>query len=347
MADPRNGGIESCLKSNPIDEYKKIQINGFEQQIWIRGDDVSNPLLLFLHGGPGHPHMHLAGAETDLLVKHFTVVQWDQRGAGASFVEDIDPKSLTIEQMEEDAIVLVKMLLKRFRQKKIYLLGHSWGSYLGIKVVHDDPDLFHAFVAIGLVTDMISGYQEMKKILLDDVAKRISELGTAGDHGNNKELILNARDKLEKFDIKAIVKARDWNGFIKYYFNPRTELGFPYTLKDLKGYNPHISSKKEIHQYNVHVDKGMKLAENLFFDVLSRRLTEEVKELKVPIFTILGRHDYNINPHAAERFMNRLIAPCKHTFWFENSAHMITFEEPERFQKIMLEQVLHLQGCLK
>jgi pimeloyl-ACP methyl ester carboxylesterase len=333
-------GIHMLTKTNSIDEYKKIRVNESDQQIWIKSNNTSNPLLLFLHGGPGDPHMHQAGAETNLLDNHFIVVQWDQRLAGASYREGADPSTLTIDQMEKDTVEVIRYLLRQFNQKKLYLVGHSWGSYLGAKVAYKYPELLHAFVGVGLVTDMIPAFKEMHRRIIRESSKKIEQL-----KGSDKDKLIKSREKLKKFDIESIKKNKDWNQFLESYFKPRTELGFPYTLKEIKGSNPHISTKEEIKAYEEKNKKGAELATDLFFEVLSRKLTEEVPELKIPIFAILGRHDYNVDPYLAEKYMNNLKAPCKKTIWFENSAHMMTFEEPERFKKIMINQVLDAQGC--
>ncbi len=324
-----------------IDEYTKMRINGVDQQVWIRGNNLSAPLLLFLHGGPGHPHMHQAGSETDLLMNRFIVVQWDQRGAGASYAEGIDSQSLTIQQMENDTITLIETLLKRFNRKKIYLIGHSWGSYLGLRVVNRNPHIVEAFVAVGLVTDMIPAYKMMRQKLIAHAGKIIK----LEKNLQKKKNLIEWKKQLEDFDIEKTIANKDWDGFLKNYFEPRTNLGFPYSLKDIDGHNSHIASEKAIKEYRLQVDKGIKLATGLFFEVLKQEPTKVIKKIEVPILTILGRHDYNTEPISAEKYMKNLRAPCKKTIWFENSAHMMTFEEPEKFKQVMLEQVLNLKFC--
>jgi len=328
-----------------IDEFIKIKINGINQQIWIRSNNPSAPLILFLHGGPGHPHMHQAGAETMPLINDYIVVQWDQRGAGASFSPDIEPKSLTIQQMEDDSISLISELLKKYNRKKIYLLGHSWGSYLGLRIAHKYPEFIEAFVAVGLVTDMIPAYKLMRKNLIKQAAQKIQK--AKKEHNPEKVArFLEAKEKLEKFDIEETVKRADWDYFLKNYFEPRTNLEFPYALKEIEGENPHIFTQEARKEYVTLLEKSMQLAVGLFFEVLKQSPTEDIKEIKVPIFTILGRHDYNIEPNLASQYMDKLIAPFKKTVWFENSAHMMTFEEPEKFKKLMIEEVLNLQFCV-
>jgi pimeloyl-ACP methyl ester carboxylesterase len=125
-----------------------VRIGGVDQYVLIRGSDSSLPILLFLHGGPGMPAMYLAHAFQRELEKEFVVVQWDRRGAGKSYREDIS-NTLTTEQLVADTIELTNMLHARFHRDKVYLVGHSWGTYLGMLVIARHPELYRAYVGIG------------------------------------------------------------------------------------------------------------------------------------------------------------------------------------------------------
>src|SRR5579864_528927 len=131
-----------------IASLERIRIGGVDQYILIRGNDSSLPILLFLHGGPGMPAMYLAHSFQHELEKDFVVVQWDRRAAGKSYREDIS-STLTNEQLVADTVELTNVLRARFHQDKIYLVGHSWGTYLGMLVIARHPELYHAYVGIG------------------------------------------------------------------------------------------------------------------------------------------------------------------------------------------------------
>jgi pimeloyl-ACP methyl ester carboxylesterase len=113
---------------------KPVELNGYPQWLLIRGQDVSKPVLLYLHGGPGEPNMWLAHYTMKELEQHFVCVNWDQRGAGRSLRPGPNPATMTIEQFVNDTIALIELLLARFGQKKLFPLGHSWGSTLAMKV---------------------------------------------------------------------------------------------------------------------------------------------------------------------------------------------------------------------
>ncbi|QQK08780.1 alpha/beta fold hydrolase [Miniphocaeibacter halophilus] len=140
---------------NGISTREKILLNGVEQYIFIVGKNKNNPILLFLHGGPGFPELPLAynnGTDKQLEDK-FTVCYWEQRGAGLSYSSKEDIKKLTVEDIVDDGIELSNYLRKRFNQEKIYLMGHSWGTFLGIKILWEKPEYFKGYFGIGQISD--------------------------------------------------------------------------------------------------------------------------------------------------------------------------------------------------
>src|SRR5438094_3263969 len=145
---------------NGIDEANYVKIGGLEQWITIRGEDRKNPVLLFLHGGPGDATNPWGYAGFRNWLKYFTVVQWDQRGAGRTFGRNgaAAASTITIERMVQDGVELAELLSKRLQKDKILLVGHSWGSILGVFMVKARPDLIYAFVGTGQVADPTRNY---------------------------------------------------------------------------------------------------------------------------------------------------------------------------------------------
>jgi pimeloyl-ACP methyl ester carboxylesterase len=123
------GRTPAIHQPRSVASLERVRISGVDQYILVRGNDASLPVLLFLHGGPGMPAMYLAHSFQRELEKEFVVVQWDRRGAGKSYREDIS-STLTTEQLVADTVELTNVLRARFHQDKIYLVGHSWGTYL-------------------------------------------------------------------------------------------------------------------------------------------------------------------------------------------------------------------------
>ncbi|HEY5220149.1 MAG TPA: alpha/beta hydrolase, partial [Gemmatimonadaceae bacterium] len=149
-----------------IDELKAVEIGGIKQWISVRGNNPANPLLLFIHGGPGSPMMPESWIFQRPWEDFFTVVQWDQRGAGKTFsaANRQADTTMTIDEMQADAEQLIELLLRTYGKKKIFLMGHSWGSILGLKVAQHRPDLLYAYVGVGQVVNgmqnEVVGYQQ-------------------------------------------------------------------------------------------------------------------------------------------------------------------------------------------
>jgi pimeloyl-ACP methyl ester carboxylesterase len=142
-----------------IDKLEAIDINGTMQWILIRSSDALNPILLYLHGGPGHSLIPFAHVATSQLTDRFTVVYWDQRGAGLSYEAGLPEGTLNVRQLVEDTVATTEYLRGRFGKEKIYLLGHSWGSTLGSLAVQEKPELFAAYVGVGQVVNQRSLYE--------------------------------------------------------------------------------------------------------------------------------------------------------------------------------------------
>jgi pimeloyl-ACP methyl ester carboxylesterase len=152
----------ACLNANlgatplRIDSLQAIQINGSKQWVLIRTSDPSNPILLYLHGGPGHSLIPFAHVATSSLTDRFTVVYWDQRGTGLSYEAAFPAETLNLKQLIEDTLAVTDYLRQRFDKEKIYLLGHPWGSILGSLVVQKQPEKFHASIGVGQVVSQRS-----------------------------------------------------------------------------------------------------------------------------------------------------------------------------------------------
>src|SRR5580658_5651757 len=149
-----------------IDELKAVDIGGIKQWISVRGNNPANPILLFIHGGPGSPMMPESWIFQRPWEDFFTVVQWDQRGSGKTFsASGRQPDtSMTLEQMQADTEQLIDLLRQTYGKKKIFLMAHSFGSVIGLRVAQHRPDALYAYVGIGQVVNVVQnetvGYQQ-------------------------------------------------------------------------------------------------------------------------------------------------------------------------------------------
>ena len=296
-----------------IASLEQVKIGGVEQSILIRGKNMSSPVVLFLHGGPGMPAMYLAHAFQRPLEEHFVVVHWDQRGAGKSFYEDIPIETMNVEQFISDTVELTQMLKERFGHEKIYLVGHSWGSYLGMLVAERYPELFHAYIGIGQVADEKSRVNQIQDEFIRQQAQAENNQEALTDLRNNPEA---TREKWLFYYGGELHGAQDFTPLLK------TGLRSPeYSLFDALRIQPGVSFS------------GV----NMKYNAIDGSIMDTITRIDIPVYLFTGRHDYTTPFSLIETYYEQLEAPTKRLVWFEQSAHFPFFEEPERFTEEMLK----------
>lgn len=293
--------------SEAVASLEKIKLGGVDQWVLIRGQDRNKPVILFLHGGPGMPAMFLAHRFQRELERDFVVVHWDRRGAGKSFDAASTADSLRVSTTLRDTIELTELLRQRFAQEKIYLVAHSWGTYLGMLAVRDHPDYYRAYIGMGQLAGTWPEVQAARMEFLKEEAR------TTKDADLSNRLAAGLRDVGEDEIFRH-------GGELHAAHSPwpiiKTGLVAPeYTFMDA-----------------LHMKKGAdRVLREMQPDVEPRPLEGEITELRVPVFFFLGRHDYNTPSQLAADYLERLHAPVKKVVWFEQSAHFPFFEEPARF----------------
>jgi pimeloyl-ACP methyl ester carboxylesterase len=302
---------------NGIDVLQKVELGGVEQWILIRGSNKSNPVLLFLHGGPGSADISLARHFDGDLVKYFVVVHWDQRGAGKSYNSQIPVQSMKRGQFVSDICELTEMLKARFHVPRVYLVGHSWGSEIGVLAASSHPELFQAYVGVGQVVDKAEQEEISYRFALDSARKSgdekaIAELEAIGapPYDSYRKLAVQRR-WLERFGGVS------HNHRITFSQLLKTGLTSPdYSLLDgLRFFRGQEFSERHLWEERLHT--------NLF---------REVPKIDIPVYFFVGRYDYNTPSELTERYYQQVEAPRgKQLVWFENSAHMIPYEEPQKY----------------
>ena len=199
----------AIMSPNGIAEAQFVRIGGIDQWVTIRGEDRANPVLLILAGGPGNSLVPLAPVfrawETP-----FTVVQWDQRGAGKTYGRNGAAEApMTLERMRDDGIELTQWLLAHLQKRKLVIVGHSWGSVLGVLMVRAHPELFSAYVGTGQVV----AKEEKEEILYASLVEKVRSANDADGrarleaigpppYASQQELLVE-RDVSERYDTDA------------------------------------------------------------------------------------------------------------------------------------------------
>lgn len=309
---------------NSIAEKNFVEIKGVRMGMIIKSKDISNPVLLFVHGGPGMPEYFLTEDYPTGLEDYFTVVWWDQRGAGLSYSSDIDKKTMNYNQFIEDTIAITNYLRERFGQDKIYLMSHSFGTSLGIKVAQEAPDLYKAYIGIAQITCQ----PESEKLAYEYMLDYYEEIG-------DKKTLRKLRKT--SYDSKEYGRIRD---SVMHKAGIGTAHNMTSVVKDI--FFRSLANKEYTFAEKINLWKGkifsgsssIKDEENLI------DFRKEILSLDVPVYFLSGKYDYTVNYKMTEEYLKSLKAPVKGFYLFENSAHSPIFEEPEKVADIIQYDVL-------
>jgi pimeloyl-ACP methyl ester carboxylesterase len=312
-----------------ISEKVWVEVNGVRQGMFIRARDATRPVLLFVHGGPGMPEYfldrtsHPTGLEDD-----FVVCWWEQRGAGISYSGSIPRQSMTVDQLVDDTIAVTDHLRDRFHQERIHLLGHSWGSYLGIQAAAKAPDRYHAYIGMGQVS-----YQQRAEVRAYEY--ELEEYRRRGDQKMVRRLeaapvtmdapLPGAYMKLRDAAMHGIGigTTREMKSVITGVF-AQVWRTLDYTVRE-----------------KILIGRGKAWSRGILWDEFqSTDLTKKVTSLDLPVYVCQGRYDYTTNYDQARAYLEQLRAPLKGFYTFSRSAHSPAFEEPARFRQILRDDVL-------
>jgi pimeloyl-ACP methyl ester carboxylesterase len=305
---------------------EKVTLGDSEQWVTIRGKNKNNPVLLFLAGGPGGSQLAATREELIKLEDDYVVVNWDQPGSGKS-MNAIPLKSITPQRYISDGQELSKYLCKRFNQEKIYILGESWGSALGILLVQNSPELFSAFVGTAPMVEFVETDLHMY-----DLALKL-----ANERGDTEQINKMENQGLPPYYGKGMVwKFSTLSQYLSKYMakNPEIERAGYNTLGEIGGPEYGLYDK-------VSWALGLVTTFNQVYPQLyDIDLSKQAIKLDVPIYFMMGRYDINASPEMAEEYFNAIEAPHKEFIWFEHSGHEVWRNEPDKLADLMVNVVL-------
>lgn len=324
-----------------ISEKVWIEVNGIRQGMFIRGENPQNPVLLYLHGGPGTPMLQFISylekrKNPRRLEKYFTVCYWDQRGSGMSYSKSTNSATMTTEAMTADTHAVTEYLKSRFGQDKIYLLGHSWGTYLGVKTIERYPEDYFAYIGVGQISNQTESERLAYQYMLD-----------YANESDDTEVL----EKLEKFDPDAA--DFPWlqeEGHQLDYLMARTDIFNKYGIGHLHYGLPQGMTFNGMVFRALFRFKGYTLREkinwflgadfsmvHLFPIVLNDDLFTSSIKFEIPFYIAQGAYDYQVSQNLARKYFDAIDAPRKEFILFDHSAHSPNLEEPEKFISVMRE----------
>jgi proline iminopeptidase len=315
-----------------IETLERVSIGGIDQWIEVRGQSVKNPILLFIHGGPGSAFMPVARTFQDPWEKYFTVVQWDQRGAGKTYTsnsKDAVRPTMTIDRMHADTLEMVNYLRKRFGREKIFVLGHSWGSILGLQLAHNHPELLYAYIGVGQASDA----EQNEVVLYRDT---LAEAQRTQNQEAIKQLTAIAPYPTPAVTFHQIRVVREWSAAL---IGPPPSPGHE-SVTGLKTifYAPEYSLMNDIDWM-----RGQLFSVDMLLPGLSKvHFADLGYDYRAPIFFLEGKHDPYTPSSLAKELFDKINDPDKQFVWFENSGHFPFAEEPQKFTDVLVQNVLPL-----
>ena len=312
---------------NSISEKIHVTINGVEQGMFIKSRNAAHPVLLYVHGGM--PFYFLTQNHPTSLENDFTMVWWDQRGAGLSYHAGFPPEANAVELLISDTIEVTNYLRRRFGQEKIYLMGHSGGTFIGIQAAARAPELYHAYIGVAQMTDQLKS----EKLAYDFMLKQFK---ANGNHDMVRKLeaspvtmaegapdvYLALRDAA--MHSLGIGTMRDMTSVISGIFLPSL------TFRD-------YSLSDKINLWRGKIRTGVSV---MWPAIMKTDLTRQVPALEVPVYFLEGRYDHTCSYTLAKDYFLKLNAPVKGFYTFEHSAHSPIFEEPEKASEIFRSDVV-------
>jgi pimeloyl-ACP methyl ester carboxylesterase len=314
-------GPDGEVLPGSVAEINHLSLGGLAQWVMVRGESTADPPVILLHGRPGWsetPFFRLFNAP---LERSFTLVYWDQRGAGKSFSRDIPRSSMTVAQFISDLDERVEAVRKRLGKEKVVIFGHSWGSALGTLYAARFPEKVAAYVGSGQYGDAAAGETASYDFAMAEArrrgsAKALKRLREIGPPPHTAKQLVTERTCVAR--LEGSMRPSAWRGLARIALGvressiidlPRIVRGFRFSLDAMWA---------ETSQLNLH---------------------ELVPALRMPVFFFLGRNDHWVPPAVSVDYFNELQAPTKELVWFEHSGHEPFADEPAKFNHQMIEMV--------
>jgi pimeloyl-ACP methyl ester carboxylesterase len=324
--------VRAISSPDGIDSLEAVRIGGIDQWIEVRGQNLNNPILLFIHGGPGVAFIPMSSTFQDPWEKYFTVVEWDQRGAGKTYEsndKELQRRTMNLAQMEQDTLEVANYLRTRFKREKIFVVGHSWGSMLGLWLAHEHPEMIYAFVGTGQAVSMQQNEEAGYRIVLE-AARR---------HNNQqaiKELAGIAPYPPAVPDMNKTGTVRNWESAL---------LGPPPSHTSFTNVKRILKTVISAPEYSIADDIGFVRGSTFSLQVMMPQmmafdLTKLGPDFREPVFFFEGRMDPYCPGSVIADYMQTLHAPQKEIVWFENSSHFPFYEEKQKFTNELVQRVL-------
>lgn len=317
------------LSPNGTNYGEYVEVGGIKQYLYHRSEDVEQPVLLLLHGGPGSPMLPLAQDFQIPWEKHVTVVQWDQRNCGKTYLKN-DPSSVTptttLDQAIQDTYEVVQYLRAKYNQDKIIIMGASWGSALGTLFSLQYPQLVYGYIGVGQLVNLIDNERQVYEKVME-CAK------LSGNKEDVEQLLAIGPYPLRKYDTQMSTKMTKLRKLKeKYQLGEAISKELVWSVMTSPFYT--ISDTRYFLIPNVLDKRHSAIMDELF---RSYDLFAKGKKLEVPVFYIQGEDDWETPYTLAHDYFAMVEAPVKRFYSIPNAGHMPMLDQKERFNQALYE----------
>lgn len=307
--------VHRATPKGGINESMYVQINGTKQWIHIYGKDRQNPVLLYLHGGPGSATSDVDYAFTRKWADVYTVVTWDQRNCGKSYSPEQNDTKLTYELLMDDGRQITEFILSYLSKEKLTVLGHSWGSIYGANLVLEYPQYYNCFIGTGQLVDAVENeeaFVQQATLWADGDAEALRLIGKLTPNAMTRDHIAARNQLMDRYGYGRLAGGTDYNVTVTKFFNPHYSAADWFCRRDMKIYLDFLQSE-EFAKFSL---KGR-------------------TDYQVPYYNINGDRDYQTNYQLAEAYFHQVNAPYKQLFLMENMTHGLLESRSEEFSQLI------------
>lgn len=305
-------------ETNAVSEFREVMINGAAHTLLIRGADRRNPVIVFVHGGPGCSEIPYVVKYQKKLERYFTIIHYDQRGSGKSFHKGVDYGDLTVSVLTADLREIIDYACREFKKEKIILAGHSFGTEIGLRTAAEFPEKILAYVGIGQMSYTAEGEMDSLAFCLEGAKRKHRK--------KDCEALLALAPEIEAGRTSVP------RSYVRRYG------GAARGMNDNADYLTGLLFRPEYSVLDaVKLIRGLSASRNLY-GTTAHELAVDVREVRVPCYFLQGKYDYMTSTNIARKYFVELKAPEKEFVLFEKSAHFPQFEENEKYTDWMREK---------
>lgn len=315
-----------------VQKAEYLTIGGIEQYVQIRGQDISNPIIIMLHGGPGGNMAYYSYYWQTDLEQDYTIVHWDQRGCGNTYYRNKEAEKPTLDLLLSDLDELADYIRLEYNKEKVIIMGHSWGTFLGGIYSGEHPEKVSDYIAISQMLD----FKKSEQVSAEEAIRLANTAGKTQDAreiGEKLELIMTYQ-KFDKANVTKFMKYRQ----LKDKYLPSGDSMSALEMVSFRLFSPYMTFNDL--KWMLNFDKLIESNSELYEALLSEgklSMYDYKLQYEVPVIIIAGDCDWTTPHSMAFNYFNDIFAPNKELITIENTGHIPFVDKPKEFSEALLK----------